>query len=136
MATIEDELAVQRVLSLYCQRCDDGDHAGVAALWAPDGELLYDGELIVGHAALEVWFAQKSPPDRRGKHLTTNVVVDVDGDRAAATSDYAFLRIEDGVIAVPFAGRYVDALARIDGTWRLTRRAIVLLAPPGSAVAQ
>jgi hypothetical protein len=127
MSEADDQLGVMRLLAQYCQWCDAGDLAAVARLWAPAGELLYDGELVVGHAAIEAWFEGKAPPERRGKHLTTNVIADIVGDRALVASDYAFLRMEGGVIGVPFAGRYVDTLVRVDGTWRFARREIVLL---------
>jgi hypothetical protein len=58
-----------------------------------------------------------NPPDRRGKHLTMNVIVDLEGDRAVAYSDYLFVRIVDGTPVPLFSGRYRDELVRAECGW-------------------
>ena len=69
-----------------------------------------------------------APAHSRPKHLTTNMVVDIDDDagRAMAESSFVVLQAGRGAIAVICAGRYEDELARIDGAWQLVRRHMVL----------
>ena len=61
------------------------------------------------------------------KHVTTNVVVEVDDDAgtAASRSYYSVLQSRpDLPVQVIIAGRYHDAFARVDGQWRFTDRLI------------
>ena len=61
------------------------------------------------------------------KHVTTNVVVDVDdrGRTAASRSYYIVLQARpDLPLQVIIAGRYHDAFAAVDGEWRFTDRLI------------
>ncbi len=64
----------------------------------------------------------------RTKYLTTNVVVDIDGDNAFATarSRYVVLQATDRLpLQVISAGRYVDHFARVNGRWHFTDRSII-----------
>jgi 3-phenylpropionate/cinnamic acid dioxygenase small subunit len=83
--------------------------AAAARRWIDDNVQLYDG----------------SP---RTKHVTTNVVVDVDDPSDTATAGAYVMVFQAGPdfpLQPIFAGRYRDRLARIDGHWWFTERAIV-----------
>jgi len=67
--SIEGDLAIRRTLSLYCHRCDDGDFAAVAELFAPDGSFAHRREVVSGRAAIAAWFAVAQTPERRGLPL-------------------------------------------------------------------
>ena len=86
-----------------------GAGATAARRWIDDNVQLYDG----------------SP---RTKHVTTNVVVDVDPAGETATAS-AYVMVFQGLPEFPlqpiFAGRYRDRLARIDGRWQFVERTIV-----------
>jgi hypothetical protein len=126
---LHDELAIRRTLSIYCHHCDDGDFAELVDQFTPDGSFSYLGEVVTGHQHLRAWFESKQPPERRGKHLTTNTVIDIDRDRAHAMSDFVFLRLLEGstnpVIAI--AGRYRDELHCIGGRWLIDRREVEVM---------
>ena len=131
--TTRDELAILRTLADYCIRCDDGDFAGLIDLFAADGVLAYSESQARGSDALLAFYeASQGLPEQRGKHLTTNAVIDVDGDRATARSDFAFFRFVDGIFTATVGGRYHDEFVRTDGRWRFARRKIRRLSPPGS----
>jgi hypothetical protein len=54
-------------------------------------------------------------------HLLTNVVVDVDGDRATSESCiHAFRRMGGNDVVI--YGRYWDTWSRRDGEWRIDER--------------
>jgi 3-phenylpropionate/cinnamic acid dioxygenase small subunit len=64
----------------------------------------------------------------RTRHLTTNVIVDIDEPANTATARSAFVVFQatPGLPLQPIvAGRYHDAFAR-DGDWRFARRHILL----------
>jgi hypothetical protein len=124
---VADELAIGRVLHAYCQLLEDGDFAALADQFAPQGSYSYAGEVVTGRTALQEWFAEHNPPERRGKHLTVNAIVDVRGDQAEVTSDFLFIRVVDGAVTPVFAGRYFDVLTRTEGRWVIESRVIDLL---------
>jgi len=69
------------------------------------------------------------PPERRGRHLTMNPVVDIDGDAARVVSDFLFFGRDPGapIDAPPelrYVGRYHDDLVRSDLGWQFRRREI------------
>jgi 3-phenylpropionate/cinnamic acid dioxygenase small subunit len=64
----------------------------------------------------------------RTKHVTTNVVVDVDEAAGTATaSAYVtiFQALPDFPLQPIFSGRYQDRLTRIDGQWWWTERHVI-----------
>jgi hypothetical protein len=73
-----DERAVRDTLALYCHRCDDGDIAGVVALFTPEGAFTFNGRTTRGSGPLYAFFrAAQGRPEQRGKHLTVNSVIEV-----------------------------------------------------------
>ncbi len=122
-----DELAVRRTLAAYCHHLDDGDFSGLAHRFTEDGSYTYGTAHVSGRDSLESWFAEMNPPERRGKHLTMNVIVDVEGDRAVAHSDYLFVRVVDGTPTPLFSGRYRDELLRAGGGWLISSRVVTPL---------
>jgi SnoaL-like protein len=64
----------------------------------------------------------------RTKHVTTNVVVDVDeaaGTAAASAYVTIFQALPDFPLQPIFSGRYQDRLTRIDGHWWWTERHVI-----------
>jgi hypothetical protein len=128
-----DELAIIRTLAEYCMRCDDGDFASLVDLFTADGALGYSESEARGRAALLAFFeSSQGLPEQRGKHITANFVIDLDGDGATARSDFVFYRFVDGVFTPAIGGRYHDELVRDDGQWRFARREIRRMIPPAS----
>jgi len=86
-----------------------GPGAAATRRWIEDNVRLYDGL-------------------PRTKHVTTNVVADVDEDAGTATaSAYVtiFQALPDFPLQPIFCGRYQDRLALIDGEWRWTVRRVL-----------
>jgi 3-phenylpropionate/cinnamic acid dioxygenase small subunit len=68
-------------------------------------------------------------PERRTKHLCTNIIIEFDGPEGTATSDYAMLAREgDGAWSVVSLGRYRDRLVRrAEGTgWQFAERRLTV----------
>lgn len=135
MSVADDHVAVLRTVAEYCRRCDDGRFDEFGLLFAPDARLVVRGEVTVGRDAVRDAIAALQTPDRRGRHMVANVVVDLDGDRATVESDFVFFRPNAaGTLDAVNTGRYLDELARVDGEWLFTCREIVLVeaaAPDG-----
>ena len=122
---------IRNLLGRYCEVMDAGDWAGLGALFAhgrlTDGS---DNEVAAGADAVArlyeglVLLHDGSP---RTRHLTTNPVVEVDGDAATCRSSFAVLQqVGDGPLVPVAAGRYRDRFTRGDGAWRFAKRAFHL----------
>jgi len=63
----------------------------------------------------------------RTRHLTTNPIVEIDGDVARVRSVYTVLQqVEGSPMQTTITGRYHDTLTRIDGRWRFTERTFLV----------
>jgi 3-phenylpropionate/cinnamic acid dioxygenase small subunit len=132
-ALLTDELEIRRVLALYCHRCDDGDFDALLDLFASDGEFVYGARACRGRGELRAFFDEmQGTPAQRGKHLTLNSVLEIEGDRAMAVSDFLFLRFVDGALTPVYTGRYRDLFARVEHRWRITRREVKRDLPPAA----
>lgn len=120
---------VRRTLAAYCQHCDDGRFDAWQRLWAPDARLEVMGRRYEGPEAIRAFIEAAQPPQSRGKHLTANAIVDVTGDDATATADYAFVGWRSGHPAVTSVGRYHDRLRRDPSGWLFVLRRIEIASP-------
>jgi ketosteroid isomerase-like protein len=126
------ENAVRRTIAEYCHTCDDGRFEEFGECFAEDAVVVLMGKEIVGRDAIKAWIAKGQPAEKRGKHVTFNVLLDVDGDAGRGTGavDYLFLaRSADGP-RVSTAGRYLDNYVRTGDRWLFARREITFMAPP------
>jgi len=114
----------------YAERLDAGDLEGAAALFAHASYGATTGPALRGkEAVLKVLRAlvilYEGVP--RTKHVTTNLVVDVDenGNAATARSYFTvFQSTDDLPLQAIVAGRYEDRFACVAGEWRFEERLI------------
>lgn len=130
--TETDENGIRRTLAEYCALVDDGDFEGWAALFATDGVLKANGDVIgAGRDGVLRWVTEAKPSRAGGKHLTVNSVIQVQGNAAEVSSDFCFLAPSANGPILAVAGRYVDVLIREADAWRFAEREILI--PPGWA---
>jgi len=128
----DDWHAIETLIMTYAERVDLGDFAGVAALFEHATYRAEHGGQIMsqeGSAAVGATFdgLVRRYPDGtpRTKHVTTNLMVEVDGDTATSRCYYTVLQQTDVLALQPIiAGRYHDRFERIDGGWRFADRLI------------
>ena len=80
---IADELAVQRLMTRYCQLLDDGRFDEVAALFA-DGGVFENRGLRIGQQQLVSFLEEVQVPERRGRHSCGYASVDFQGKTTRA----------------------------------------------------
>ncbi len=128
-----DRLEIRDLVERSVRAIDDGDAATLADLFEDDGVLQPAGTVFAGRVALLAMFGGGADRPRwtepgglllqpGSMHLTTNPVIDIDDDLAAAETDMVtFVRGEDGRSRITLLARYRDRLRRgADGRWRLS----------------
>jgi uncharacterized protein (TIGR02246 family) len=125
----EADLAIRRILVEYAWRLDHRDIEGYANLFAKDGQWVNGNIVRKGHEEIRqllLGLYGPTPADyvnRDSFHITTNIEVNVTGDRATARSRHLlFRRGPDGRPTPALAGRYEDDLIRENGEWKILKR--------------
>ena len=122
-----EEEAIRQLLARFIQLRDDKQFNAWSELFTYDGTFTYGTVRLEGRAAIREHVAGLLARDE-GKHLCLNSVIDVDGNRASVSSDFAKLDPAAGGAGyvIGTAGRYVDELMRIEGSWRIARRDVII----------
>lgn len=126
-SALEEKDAIREVLATYCFHLDSGNFEAMAALFADDGTWHTDfgkgtGRAgIVEHARSLRSGSGKRP---RGVHLTTNIVIDLDGDKARVRSNWMVAQNTEAGPKVSSAGGYADDMVKRDGRWLFQYRKI------------
>jgi ketosteroid isomerase-like protein len=126
---MSSEAAIRALIYEYAHRMDSGDLDGVCQLLEHAELRSADGHAIEGSDYLDhLRRTIKVFPDGtlRTRHLTTNVIVEVDeaSDTATARSYVTVLQkpTERSPLLPIFAGGYFDRFAKVDGSWQFSER--------------
>jgi SnoaL-like protein len=128
----DDWHAIETLIMTYAERVDLGDFAGVADLFdgatyrsaLGDDVMVQEGRDAVLNT-FETLVRRYPDGTPRTKHVTTNVMVEVDGDTATARSYYTVMQQTEVLALQPIiCGRYHDAFAKQGGAWCFTDRLI------------
>jgi SnoaL-like domain len=135
MTTVEPVYAsVARLVYSYAERLDAGDLDGMASLFAkgtlrthgPDGIMTFTGQAEV-FAAFDGSVKRFEDGTPSTKHVTTNLIVDVDdaGDTASGRAYFTVLQARPSLpLQVVIAGSYRDEFVLDEGVWRFADRLI------------
>jgi uncharacterized protein (TIGR02246 family) len=146
----DDKLAIRELLERYMRYNDDGALDRVGALFAEDGIYLVSGNVLRGRDEIREFLGrsgaftdgrpQWTEPGElykqpRSVHVSSNPIIDVEGDEATAESDFVVInRDAEGHAHISLVGRYRDRLQRQpDGHWLIAKRIGVSVARPGQA---
>ena len=132
---IDSAREIENLIYLYAERLDLGDLDGVAELFRHGrirhAPVAQGGPSVEGRDAVRRLYAGATRLYENGtpltRHVTTNVIVEVDDDAgtAATRSAYTvFQRTERLALQPIIAGRYHDTFQRIDGRWWFDTRVL------------
>jgi SnoaL-like domain len=128
--TADDYFAIQNLIYRYCDCIDRADFKGIAQLFAHAAiHVPALPEPVRGVAAIETMYAQftRVYPETgtpRTRHVTSNVIIEPDGEHAARAQSYILVHQATETLALQpiIGGRYYDRFARVDGSWRFSER--------------
>jgi len=128
--TWESHHAITKLMYRYAERVDAADFDGIAALFA-NGRITNEGVdgAIEGPDAVRALYAGTNRVHTDGtlrtRHLTTNVIVDIDeisGSAQARSAFVVFQQTAELPLQPIVAGRYHDEFARTDNRWHFVHR--------------
>jgi hypothetical protein len=113
--------AITEVLYRYCEAVDQSDLDLGSRIWHPDGTALYDGMYDGPGPEFVGWVAAQSGGSPTSFHQVTNVLIDLDGDKASSRCTVTSWS-RSGDTDVQFIARAVDTWSRRNGEWRIDTR--------------
>ncbi len=126
----DDRAAITTLICAYAERLDAGDFAGVAELFT-EATLRTDGQPGSMHGREQVhalYAATVILYDGRPctRHVTTNIVIDVDAAGTAGARSYftVFQARPELPLRAIIAGRYQDRFTKRGGVWSFAERVI------------
>lgn len=123
-----DKQAITEVLHRYCRGADRADIELVAGAYHPDAVEDHGGVYVGPASAYVENMAKILPKAGQMNHLTTNVIIELDGDVARVESYIlAFSRMKkDGEkFDTLTLARALDRFERRAGEWKIAKRQIV-----------
>jgi hypothetical protein len=137
---IEDHMAIEQLLMEYGRSLDNRDFVTYSNLFAETGEWTggfgsFRGPAAI-KAAMEKTFeaAASDIPKGSNFHVLSNIIIDINGDRATASSKFLFVKMDKSKPDPVIAGRYEDVLIREKGVWKFLQR--VALSPEQASPVQ
>lgn len=127
VAALEDRAAIAALVSNYCHGVDKRDERRFLSIWHADaawriGEPFGDFKGIdeIRHALVDlIW-----PALPETHHFTTNLVVELDDDRATGLSDVDCTGTDVEGRAIIISATYSDVYERREGRWALADRRV------------
>ena len=134
----DDRALIEDLQARYLFAFDWGDAEGYANTFAEDGILNYGGGEFKGRQAIRKFMEPgddrgeqrgSSTPEgerpRVGRHIISNIVVKVDGDKATGRAYWTHMTTgPTGYGTVDFFGHYEDDMVKVNGEWLFARRHI------------
>ena len=117
-----DTAAISRLLAACCQTLDDGHFEEWALLYTPDCRFAVTGTRTRGRAEMRAVIEPFQTEKLRGKHMISEPRINLHGDEATATTDFAFVAKDNKILQT---GRYYDILRRGADGWQVAGREIV-----------
>jgi uncharacterized protein (TIGR02246 family) len=122
---MSDKDDIRELLARYCFALDADRFEDMAALFTPDG--VWETAFGTGTGRTGIVAQARSiatGPRPRRTHLTTNIVIDLDGDTATAQSNWVVIANSPNGPTIGSGGGYSDRLEKVDGRWFFKHRTI------------
>src|SRR5207245_9262051 len=88
-----DEEAIRTLVARHAQLTDDGAVSERVKLYVEDGVFDMAGQRVVGREAMAEAWGKTAETARQRKHITSNTVIEIEGDSAKVQTAFAFFRV-------------------------------------------
>lgn len=127
LQSLLDRDAIRDVLSRYCRGLDRMDRPLADTVWHPGGTALYEGIFEGTGAGFLDWVWEAHANMDRHSHQITNVLIELDGDRATSEAYVTVVLwtrpdADKKQLELVGRGRYLDRWERRAGEWGIVHR--------------
>jgi hypothetical protein len=122
-------LEIQQVLFRYCRGVDRGDAELISSVYHPDAVDTHGPWTGLGKEFATYLVPNMDQVPLIGQHHITNVLIELEGDKAAVESYFVAFHPEAtdaGPAHALVCGRYLDRFERRDTGWRIADRKVVI----------
>jgi ketosteroid isomerase-like protein len=128
MTELSDRIEILDLVARLGHWLDAGDYTDGSALYTEDAVVLSPRGTAEGLDAIQAHLRRSTPDGEHSQHLTTDVVVELDGDRAEIATNQLVSFYRDGEEPHRLVGlRHRYAAGRGPHGWRLRRAEITPL---------
>jgi 3-phenylpropionate/cinnamic acid dioxygenase small subunit len=125
----EERPAIRDLYFRYALEIDEGHYDRWIDCFTNDGT--FDSPRFgrhVGHDGLRKFAAiyRESLGGAKVRHVITNVLVDIEGDRATGTCYLSYYHTKHGTTELAGMGGYRDKLRKVDGRWLFESRQVFI----------
>jgi ketosteroid isomerase-like protein len=136
LSALQDKQEITEICYRYGLTIDRRDWKALADCFTPDADAYYlDMPPCHGYQAIEDTCRAALTPLSATQHLISNVVVRLEGDRAACTCYLQAQHVKQGTAGGDnfiIAGRYDDQLVRTPDGWRIRERRLEVIWTDGN----
>jgi hypothetical protein len=117
----EDREKVRELYARFCFSIDEGRYEEWVNTFTPDG--VFDSPVAgrhAGHDGLRKFTQALAASDMgkaRQRHLVTNLILSLEGDRGIGLSNLTVYVTRDGVTSLMLIGGYRTQLRKVNGEW-------------------
>lgn len=126
---VADHLEIEQVLYRYCRAIDRGEVDLLKSVYHDDALDAHGAFQGLAHKFADKIVAQMDEIGLIGQHMISNILIELDGDRADVESYFqAFhpARDPDGNTGHAFVcGRYLDLFERREDIWKIADRKVI-----------
>ena len=120
----DHEEQIRSLIARHAHTLDDGRFEELSSLYVENGRLTTTIKSWEGAQVIAKVMAKSRSPERRGKHVCFNTLIEYGGESdATAWTDYVFIGPAPNR-AVEGYGRYTDSLTLTEAGWRIQERRI------------
>ena len=122
---MSDKDEIRELLARYCFALDADRFEEMAELFTEDG--VWETAFGTGTGRQGIVAQARSiatGPRPRRVHLTTNIVIDLNGETATARSNWALIQNSPNGPVIGSGGGYSDTLIKVGGRWYFKHRSI------------
>ncbi|HEU4619292.1 MAG TPA: nuclear transport factor 2 family protein [Gammaproteobacteria bacterium] len=123
-ALVDRQAIDQLVAGDYPRALDAHDWDTYVGYFTEDGELSLGPQTAKGHAEMKKLL--EGLGDERIDHVISNLSYRIEGDSATGGAYWEDIGLVNGAPGVIVAGHYDDALRKVDGEWKFSKRTIVI----------
>ena len=124
-----DKQEIYEVLARFMRACDRGDVAGLRACFHPDAVEDHGGTYLGPASAwVDGIEARLVHPKTRMTHCLTNVLIEIEGDRAVSESyvtTTSVVRLDGDLVQSTTCSRLVDRYVKDQGGWLIAHRQLL-----------